>query len=158
MKKTLLAFWVCLISIGLFASAVNAAPEIVTAAEPDKILKIAKEFGSAELTTDSRGDPKISGRVYTVPYSVLFYGCKENKNCKEIGFFTGWPDFKGDPKDVSEWSWRRGFGQAAVRDGNALLKMRVFLDKGVTVDNLKETFRLWTFQIVNFGDTVINKK
>ena len=155
-------FFILLVLFGLLCGfSTNAyaqtAPEIVTAEDLDKILSVAREFGTAELTTDSEGDPKISGEVYTVSYSILFYGCEDNKNCKEISFFTGWGDFTGSEEDVREWSWRRGFGQAAVRNGDALLKMKVNLNKGVTMDNFRETFRLWTFQMVNFGDTVVNK-
>ena len=48
--------------------------------------------------------------------------------------------------------------QTAVIDGAARLKMRVNLKKGVTMDNLRETFGLWRFHMVDFGDNIVNKK
>ena len=160
MKRVVLVFSVLLGLMCGFSSLAYAknTADIVSAEEPEKILSVIKEFGTAELLKDSDGDPMIRGKVYGISYSVFFLGCKENKNCTNISFLTAWSDFSGSEKAVQDWGYRRGYVQTAVIDGAARLKMRVNLKKGVTMDNLRETFGLWRFHMVDFGDNIVNKK
>ena len=160
MKRVILGF---LILIGLmFCVAPDAysatAPEIVTAGDPDIILAIAQKLGTAELTTDRDGDPKISGKLKGTAYSLLFYGCKENKNCKDILFITYWSGYTCSLESVTKWSWERGkFAKATLdSDNDPCLKMAVNINKGVTVDNLRDTFVWWVALVEDFEKKVLN--
>lgn len=62
MKKLLtLVLSLCLTCI--FAAGAMADSDIITASDQEKILEIAKGFGSAELSSTSKGTPLIQGRM-----------------------------------------------------------------------------------------------
>src|SRR5262245_40403120 len=65
---------------------------LLTFADPDVILDVAKGYGSANLQKDGDGNPQIAGRIEGVKYSVLFYGCSNGANCRSIQFSTGYTD------------------------------------------------------------------
>ena len=160
MKRSLMVFFVSLAFLFCAASGAYAAPapEIVTAGEPDKILAIAKKLGKAELTADKEGDPRIKGTIKGIPYSIYFYDCKENKDCKDISFSTYWTDQKVSPEVVNKWSVERGrYAKAHVDEENdPWLRMRLNLDKGVTVDNLRMKFLWWIILVQGFEKEVLN--
>lgn len=61
-----------------------SAADMVDATDPEQILNIAKGHGSARLSEDRVGDPMIKGRIEGLKYTLYFYLCEENENCKDI--------------------------------------------------------------------------
>ena len=157
---TLLVFLVLL--IGFSSNAYSAsAPVIITAGDPEAILAVAKECGAAELKTDDDGDPKITGRIDGGGVYILnFYGCKDNKDCKSIQFITYWEGYKVSPEAVAKWTWESGlFAKARLdSDNDPWLKMRLNLDKGVTRENLIDSFAWWAVVTEHFEREVLNIK
>jgi hypothetical protein len=156
MSRTL-ASTACLIA-ALLAVPARAETALVTAAEPEKILEIARGFGSAELTTDSSGDPQIDGRMEGKRYSVMFYGCEEGRDCRSILFWTYLtvddPDLV---RSADAWNRDNRFAKVYVdNDGDLSVEMDVNLFGGVTVANLDDTFDWWRVIIGmvrdSFGD------
>jgi hypothetical protein len=133
------------------------AEELVDATKADVILEIARGFGSAQLSTDSQGDPKITGRMNGVRYGILFYGCdKEGKNCDDIQFMAGWSGHKVTLKQVNDWNYTKRVGRALLdSDNDPLLLMSVNLDHGVSRRNLDDTFSRWGVALDQFRDSVI---
>jgi hypothetical protein len=129
------------------------AQDLVAGDNPDKILEIARGFGSAELETDSDGAPRIRGRMNGVLYSVFFYGCEDGKDCATIQFWT----FTDAPADaltaVNDWNRDRRFGKAYIdADGDVVIEMDVNLLGGVTPKNLDDTFDWWRIVLERAGE------
>ncbi len=134
-------------ALALVALAATARAEtaLVTAAEPEKVLEIARGFGSAELSIDGVGDPQINGRIEGKRYSVLFYGCEDGRDCQSIQFWTYLtvddPDL---PKAAEAWNREHRFAKVYVdRDGDLSVEMDVNLFGGVSPKNLDDTFDWW---------------
>ena len=68
----------------------TTTPVLIDATMPDKILEIAKGFGTASLDKDNVGDPRITGRIDGQKYTIHFYGCLNGKDCDDIQFYTYW--------------------------------------------------------------------
>jgi len=129
------------------------AQSLITAANPQTILDIARRYGSAELTTDSDNDPRIRGRIDGTSYSVFFYGCSNGRNCKTIDFSTAWSSNRVSLRDVNEWNRTKRFAKAYLdSDDDPTLEMSVNLDAGVSRGNLDDTFDWWKVMLTQFKE------
>jgi hypothetical protein len=135
-----------------------AKTKLIDAKSPKSILSIAKGFGSAKLTKDSEGDPKIEGRMDGVKYSILFYGCENNKACTNIQFGAAWADVELSFEAVNEYNKNKRFGKVYLDDdGDPNFEMDVNIDLGVTDDNFEDTFEWWQVVLDGFVTDVIDK-
>ena len=156
MKKIL---FVCATMVLLATATTSFAAEgTVSAKEPDKILSIAKGFGSAELGVDRDGDPRIKGRIEGTNYYLYFFGCKENKNCTSVQFYTVWSrDDKPSLEDINTWNSKIRFGKAYLdSEKDPALKMDVVL-LDVTPAYLEEWFDWWRVIVANFKKHIEKK-
>lgn len=133
-----------------------SAESLITATNTDQLLEIAKGFGSADLSTDSSGDPVIRGRIDGSKYSILFYGCKDGNNCKNIQFVASWTDTNVSLEDVNEWNKKRVFGRAYIdKDSDPVLDLSVNINYGVSRKNMDDTFDWWARMMKKFHAEVI---
>jgi hypothetical protein len=140
------------------APAAFANCDMVDASTPDKILDIAKGYGSAELGADNQGDPRIWGRMEGQKYEIFFYGCKDGKQCKEIQFWSGWNEPKATLEQINDWNHSTRFGTASIdKNGNAIIELSVNLDFGVARKNLDDTFDFWRHQLTQFPKSLADK-
>lgn len=128
----------------LVSASMGQAQDLVMADDPEKILEIARGFGSAEIEQDGNGDPIIRARMEGTTYSILFFGCEEGVNCSSIQFWT----YLSAPDDplvaVNAWNRDIRFGKAYIDgDGDVVIEMDVNLWGGVTPKNLDDTFDWW---------------
>ena len=131
--------------------------ELVDATNPERILEIAKGFGSASLQKDSQGDPQIIGRIEGNKYALFFYGCSAGKDCDDIQFSAGWTDVKPSLKKVNAWNAKHRFGRVYIDDvGDAMIDMSINIDYGVTVANLEDTFNWWSRVMEEFEEYVVD--
>jgi hypothetical protein len=130
----------------LAATTVSAqAQTIITGAEVDEILNIARGYGSASLETQSNGDPRITGKVEGVTYQVYFMNCTNNTNCEDLNFYAGFLDNKQTLEVINAWNRDKRFGKAYLdADLDAVVEYDVNLERGVTRENLDAAFNLWT--------------
>ena len=49
-----------------------AAQTLIDGSDPEQIVNAARGYGSAQLTTDSDGDPRIRGRIDGTIYVIFF--------------------------------------------------------------------------------------
>lgn len=129
MKKLALAL-AAFAGIGL---ATPAMAQNVQAQNPNSVVRALQEAGyRAELTTDSTGDPLIRSTSSGSNFSIFFYGCTDNKDCRTIQFYAGYEE----PENASltafnEWNKTKRFGRAYLGDdGVARLEMDVDIDDG----------------------------
>jgi Putative bacterial sensory transduction regulator len=128
----------------LVSASMGRAQDLVMADDPEKILEIARGFGSAEMETDGSGDPIIRARMEGTTYSILFFGCEGGVNCTSIQFWT----YLSPPEDalvaVNAWNRDIRFGKAYIDgDGDVVIEMDVNLWGGVAPKNLDDTFDWW---------------
>lgn len=147
------------LGLALLAPGILPAQDLVTAADPEKILEIARGFGSAELDTADEGQPRITGRLDGTRYTVFFYGCTAGRDCTTIQFWT----YLSAPPDAMEavnaFNRDHRFGKAYIdADGDIAIEMDVNLWAGVTPTNLDDTFDWWRLVLeqveTSFSDSV----
>lgn len=111
----------------------------------DEILNLARGYGSANLETQSNGDPKISGKVEGVTYQVFFMNCTNGTNCEDLNFYAGFRDNKPTLEVINAWNRDKRFGKAYLdSDLDAVIEFDLNLVHGVTRENLDAAFSLWT--------------
>lgn len=148
------------IALGLAVAALAAtgalAEDLIDATDPNRIVELAKGFGSANLETDTDGSPMITGRMDGTRYVVYFYGCDDGKECDDIQFAASWSDAKVDPKDINAWNMNKRFAKAYLDDqGDPVIDLSVNIDYGVTVRNLEDTFDWWSIAMREFKSQVL---
>ena len=137
--------------VGIFSTDAPAQT-LIDAKDPEAIRNLASGYGSAMLTTDSDGDPKISGRIDGIAYSIYFYGCEDGENCKSIQFSAGWSGVRNfTAETASEWNRKKRFGSAFSSNGDPVLAWDVNLFAGVTVKNIDDTFDWWSITLKDFA-------
>lgn len=133
--------------------------DLVTAGDVDRIAEIARGFGSATVETDPVGDPMIVGRMDGTQYGVLFYGCTDGSDCRDIQFFTRWT--AGRPLDVAainDWNAATRFAKAYLdAEGDPVLEFAVNLFGGVSETNLDDTFDWWRLLMDGFAADVLRE-
>ena len=129
--------------LGTVFSAQAQAP--LDGSNVDDILNISRGYGSANLETQSNGDPKISGKVEGVTYQVFFMNCTNNTNCEDLNFYAGFLDNKPTLDVINAWNRDKRFGKAYLdSDLDAVIEFDLNLVHGVTKENLDAAFSLWT--------------
>lgn len=159
MKVYLKAAIYLLVLTGTLILSVGYAHALVDATEPREILNIAKGYGSATLTTDSQGDPKIKGRIDGTQYGIYFYGCNDdNEDCDDIQFSTAWAGIPVSLTQINAWNAKKRFGKGYLdSDGDPAIQMTVNIDYGVSTRNLEDSFNWWTKVLAGFKEEVLGK-
>jgi hypothetical protein len=129
-------------AIGVFAGPPGAvAQDVITFADPDVVLNVAKGYGAANLDKDSDGNPMVSGRLEGVKYSIFFYSCNEGANCRSMQFSTGYTDPFTAAK-ANEWNYKFRWIKAYESNGSNF-RMDVDFKGGITRENLDAQFETW---------------
>ncbi|MDB5506598.1 MAG: YbjN protein [Devosia sp.] len=126
------------------------AQNMLTAADVDAILDIARGYGDAEIGEQSNGDPKISVTLADVngkdvTYQVYFRSCDDdNANCEDIQFYAGFLDVQPGIERANEWNLTKRFGKSYIDgDGDACIEWDIDLVAGVSEEYLSGAFDLW---------------
>jgi hypothetical protein len=121
------------------------AQDLLTGANVDEILNIARGYGSASLEEQSNGDPKITGKMDGVTYQVYFRNCTDNTNCEDLNFYAGFLDLKPGLEVINDWNYNKRFSRAYLDgDQDACVEMDLDLVYGVTHDYMDSQFGLWS--------------
>ncbi len=152
-------------ALGLVASVLLAAlasapvaaqsSQMVRGTDVEEILNLAKGFGSATLTTDEEGDPKIEGRADGLGYAIFFLGCEEHKNCQSVQFHSGFA-LKDKPSvtKIAQWNYDKRWARGFLNKTGAAVQMDVNLRYGVARDTLDDSMRTWGRLMKQFADYV----
>jgi len=121
-----------------------SAQTIVDGSNVDEILNLAREHGSADLTKEDNGNPRIAGKIKGVNYHILFLNCTDNRDCEDVQFYAGFLDNKPTLEVINAWNAGRRFGRAYLdQDSDASVEFDVILHYGVTRKNLNDAFLMW---------------
>ena len=149
--KTILATGA--LALALTASA--QAQTLLTGADVDEVLNAARGYGSATLTTQSNGDPQISGKMNGISYQVYFRNCTDNKTYEDLNFYLGFLDIKPTLEVINDWNFNKRFSRAYLdSDQDACVEMDLDLAVGVTAEYLDSTFGLWDLIVTQYAEHV----
>lgn len=158
LSRLLFVAWLAYCAQGAAWAEAPAGVALIDATTPEKVLEVAKGFGSAELGKDAEGDPSIFGRIDGKKYQISFFGCSGGANCHDIRFMTGWSETKVGMEQTNEWNRTKRVGTAFIdRDGDPLLTMTVNLKHGVSRGNLEENFVFWQVAVKQFEKEVASR-
>ena len=137
------------------AMSVTAYARDLTASNVDDILNAARGYGSATLTTQSNGDPQITGKTDGITYQIYFRNCTDNKNCEDLNFYLGFLDVKPTLEVINDWNLNKRFSRAYLdQDQDACVEMDLDMVKGVNAEYLDSQIGLWTLVVGQFADHV----
>lgn len=121
-----------LLALGAFSISSGAHAQNVSATSPQGVVAALQNAGyKATLSKDSTGDPLISSSSGGSNFSVFFFGCTKNVDCRTIQFFAGYSDRKPTLSMMNDWNSKKRFARAYVADsGNARIEMDLDLDDG----------------------------
>jgi len=152
--KTLLAG----AGIALAMTATAQAQALITGDDVNEILNAARGYGSASLTTQSNGDPQITGKMEGITYQIYFRNCTNNERCEDLNFYLGFLDIKPSLEAINEWNYNKRFSRAYLdTDLDACVEMDLDLVKGVTAEYLDAQFELWSLVVDQFSTHVAYK-
>ena len=141
------------LTLALAASA--QAQTLITGADTDEILNAARGYGSATLTTQSNGDPQITGKINGITYQVYFRNCTDNTDCEDLNFYLGFLDIKPSLEEINDWNYNKRFSRAYLdQDQDDCVEMDLDLVQGVTAEYLDSQFGLWNMVVEQFSDHV----
>ena len=144
-------------TVKTLGSGADAAPvnsKMVSAQEPDSLVKALQDYGvAATLEVDDVGDPVIRTKIAGANSSVYFYGCDAAADCKTVSFGTGFD--LGEPfalDKANEWNAKKRFTKSYVSDtGAARLEMDVnLIAGGVSADSFADTIDWWDYSVSEY--------
>ena len=146
-----------ILSIFGIALATPLAAEQLHARDPGRLAQVIQDLGyRARLETDSVGDPMIVSSAGGTDFSIYFYGCTNNRECKSLLFKVGFDLVDGTTlENVNAWNETTLFGRAYLDDEqDPWLEMAVNLDGGVSQANFEDTYDWWEVVLRQFEDHI----
>jgi hypothetical protein len=142
-------------ALALSMAASASAQPLLTGADTNEILNAARGYGAATLTTQSNGDPQITGKIEGITYQVYFRNCTNNTNCEDLNFYLGFLDLKPGLDVINDWNFNKRFSRAYIdQDQDACVEMDLDMVEGVTADYLDSQFSLWSMVLKQFAEHV----
>ncbi len=135
-----------LVALGALALGGTAQAEAISATNPQAIVAAMQNAGyKATLSKDSTGDPLISSSSGGSNFSIFFFGCTKNTDCRTIQFFAGYSDRKPTLSMMNDWNSKKRFARAYVADsGNARIEMDLDLDDGgISTKLFEDNLEFW---------------
>ncbi|KRA45753.1 YbjN domain-containing protein [Devosia sp. Root635] len=142
-------------AIALMLTSSGFAQPLLTGADTSEILNAARGYGAATLTTQSNGDPQITGKIEGITYQIYFRNCTNNADCEDLNFYLGFLDLKPTLEVINDWNYNKRFSRAYIdQDDDACVEMDLDLVKGVTAEYLDSQFGLWAMVVGQFAEHV----
>jgi len=94
----------------------------------------------------------VSG-VSGTEFRILFYNCKDNRNCATVQFQTGYTlDKKPTLEKINAWNSSQRFGRAYLdKEQDPMIEMDVDLDDGgVSKALFTDNLEFWASVLANF--------
>ena len=129
---------------------------LIDGSDPQLILNIAKGYGSATLSRDAVGDPRIEGVIDGNHYQIVFYNCRHGERCDLLLFQAAWASRYFDLEMVNRWNREKIYGQLYLDiDNDPVVEMPVNLAHGVTRRNLEKSFDYWRIVLFTLVDEMM---
>ncbi|MEM8662775.1 MAG: YbjN domain-containing protein [Pseudomonadota bacterium] len=146
-------FKALVIALATLMVAPAAAQTLVDGTNPERISQLIRGFGTAEVSKDNEGDPKITGAIGVARYLVLFFGCTDGANCRDIAFYSTIDNPAVTFEQLNKFNDDNRFGTAYRLDAETVVvKMPVNLFKGVTEESFLDTVDWWRIVLDKFRE------
>lgn len=135
-----------LAALGATAADAACPANTVCAADPQTVVAALSAAGyKAKLSKDSTGDPMVESAAAGYNFDVMFYGCKDGKDCTSLQFRSGWTaEAKFTPAYANAWNGKKRFAQMSVKDDKTMaLSYDVTTAGGLTRDNFADVVDWW---------------
>ncbi|MCP2040905.1 hypothetical protein L1281_001495 [Neisseria sp. HSC-16F19] len=118
---------------------------LLDGSQPQSMLSAVQQFGSAELVTDSDGDPRINAQAEETRYTVFFYDCTAGKQCRSVQFSASWKQPQAPSAEtLNRWNRDKRFGQAYLdAEQDPTLAWDINLAHGISAANWQDTVATW---------------
>jgi hypothetical protein len=132
--------------------AVPAAAQMVSAKDPQTLVRALQAKGFQAKLETAGGEPAIVSGAGGFKFSIFFENCTDGRACTTVSFFTGFTDLKATLPQVNEWNQTKRFIRAYVdREGDPVMRMDVDLDHaGIATVNFGEYLDIWTSLVPEF--------
>ena len=140
-------------------AAAQDGKDVITAVDPQVVLRAAETIGIAELGESNNGDPEISGTTATVKYLVFFQNCDdENQNCGTLELISIWT-YDGGLEAVNDYNTQSRFTSAYLdEDGDVIVSMDINTEYGITFNTLKDDFGIWQGAMTQVDDLLYTEE
>ena len=143
-------------------AATAAMADEVRSDDPSSLVRAMQDSGyRAELTKDNSGDPMIKSSASGNDFTILFYGCKSNRNCTTVQFFAGFKDpDNGSLSAMNKWNTDNRFGRAyQAESGSARIEYDLDLDTGgMSAALFKDNLEVFAALVDRYRKYVYNLK
>ena len=143
-----------LISILSWGFGYSASSQMIDASDPFSIVGLIQQEGyQAKLESNESGDPKISGRLDSLNWNMIFYSCQDNRNCASVQLVSAFdlPDGMSMER-VNEFNRNLRWADVDLdEEGDPFLRMDINLAFGVSEDNFKDSFDWWRIMLAEFA-------
>ncbi len=113
-------------------------------------MKIARNYGSATVTAQPNGNPKIIGKIDNIPYIIRFRNCAKPNLCQDMNFRVGFL-IKPKADTINDWNKNKRFSKAYLDDENdAILEWDIIISGGISKENMDKNFAYWRLTLSQF--------
>lgn len=129
----------------------------VDASDPTVLADLLRAEGyTLELTTDNVGDPKLTGKLDDTSFSIYFYDCTDNAQCRTVQFQVGYDMTNGMSLErTNQWNSEMRYAAAHLDDEmDPFLQMDLNIDYGVTAKNFVDNFEMWGNVVGQFEEFI----
>jgi hypothetical protein len=136
----------------LAADTEPCARGLICASDPSTVVQALQDAGyKAKLTKDSTGDPMISSSASSYDFDVMFYGCKDAKQCDSLQLRISFEkDGANTPELANKWNSSKRFSQAYISDKGAFVAdYDVTTAGGLTKANFADVIDWWSVTLGN---------
>ncbi len=126
------------------------AQGLIDGDDVDKIIFIARQYGSAVLAYQTDGNPKIVGQIDNIPYIIRFRNCADGQVCEDMNFRVG---FLAKPPidSINKWNKTKRFTRAYLdSEKDAILEMDIVIAGGISPESLDKIFSYWRLSLASF--------
>jgi hypothetical protein len=145
----------------LAAAAILAATSVsarsVSAAYPQSVADALQDNGyRAELSTDSEGDPMIISHASGARFAIFFYGCENNRDCKDMSFTASFAvDDTITLGSLNSWNSTKLMGRAYLDDDNDPVVMHFVAGvDAMPAPTFKRLMDRWEIALEEFTDFI----
>lgn len=125
---------------------------LICASDPATVVLALQETGyKAKLDKDSGGDPMVSSSASGYDFDIMFYGCKDHKQCDSLQMRVSFAKDGANTFELAnKWNSDKRFSQAYVNDkGSFVVDYDVTTAGGLTKANFADVVDWWSVTLGN---------
>ncbi|MEM7470205.1 MAG: YbjN domain-containing protein [Pseudomonadota bacterium] len=135
----------------------SAKGDTISSTDPSSVVTALQDLGyRAKLETNDEGRPVIRSAAAGSSFSIYFYACNNDKNCKDIMFFT-WFETETplSLEAINSWNANKLTGKAYIDDdGDATIEFLLAGVQDVSELDFKQIMYRWDQALGEFIDFI----